>query len=102
LKGGPHKTASAPWRYWQLRQRKSGIHVDLFRFDDYNRGSMMLIRTGPADFSRRFVMVLRDHNMRHDDGYIIEIDSDDTVPCPTEESAFILAGLDYIEPEKRH
>ena len=106
LKGGPRNIASVPWRYWrywQLRQRKTGIHVDLFRFDDDNRGSMRLIRTGPADFSKRFVIALRRQGLCHEDGYVCE-DTDDAlrIACTNEHNAFRLAGMAYIDPENRH
>ena len=104
LKGGPRNTASVPWRpwlYWQLRQRKTGIHVDLFRCDDDNRGSMMLIRTGPAEFSQHFVTMLRQHGCYHDLGYVMDGDDHVVMSCPTEQDAFLLAGMTYIDPEKR-
>lgn len=105
LKGGPRNISSVPWRpwrYWQLRQRKSGIHVDLFRFDDKNRGSMMVIRTGPAEFSRNFVIDLKRYGMCHRDGYIRDLDDGMIHPCGSERVAFYCAQMPWTEPENRH
>ena len=98
VKGGGER-----WKFWQLRHR-DGYVLDLYRFDDLNRGSMLLIRTGPAEFSRRFVMELRALGMRHEDGYVrsnAEPVGDAIVPCPLEKDAFALAGMKWVEPEDR-
>lgn len=102
IKGGPRKTAAAPWRYWQIRHRDSGVHVDLFRCDDKNRGSQMIIRTGPADFSQHFVTMLRRHGCYHDRGYVWDSDDHIVMECPTEHDAFLLAHMTYTQPENRH
>ena len=99
IKGGGEK-----WKFWQLRHSKRGYVLDLYRFDENNRGSIMLIRTGPAEFSRRFVMELRERGLRHEDGYVrssAEPVGDAIVPCPLEKDAFALAGMEWVEPEDR-
>lgn len=104
------KGGKSGWKYWQL-QHRDGYVLDLYGFDDLNRGSIMLIRTGPADFSRGFVMCLHDEGLRHDGGYVryLRAPSDRPGPrpagtivsCPDERTAFELAGMKWIEPEDR-
>lgn len=95
-----NKGGRGNWRFWQIRNCFHGYVVDLYRFDDQNRGSMMLIRTGPAEFSQRFVTALRPHGYHHEDGYVRE-NSMRIVTCETEEHAFELAGMKYVQPEVR-
>ena len=96
MKGGP-----TGWRFWQLRHR-DGWMLDLYRFDDLNRGSIMLIRTGPAEFSKLFVMKLRDRRLVHADGYVrTACPNGELAACPDERTAFDLAGMAWVEPEER-
>ena len=97
VKGGGKR-----WKYWQLRHVAQGYVVDLFRFDDMNRGSIMLIRTGPRDFSRWFVTAMLSQGLRHEGGYVRQDRPEGCiVPCPTEREAFALAGMTWTEPENR-
>lgn len=75
------------------------MKLDLFRFDVLNRGSIMLIRTGPWEFSRRFVVSLRRNGLVHERGYVRR--NGRVTGCPDEQTAFELAGMKYLEPEKR-
>ena len=95
VRGGKGK-----WKYWQIAHTRQGFKVDLFRFDEKNRGSIMLIRTGPADFSRYFVVALKRRGLRHEGGYIRD-KSNNIVACPNEKFAFALAGTKWLEPEDR-
>lgn len=88
------------WKSRQLEHVEGGWRLDLYRADRLNLGSMMLIRTGPAEFSRRFVTSLRGRGLRHEDGYVRDR-AGDIVPCPTEEAAFRLAGMPILAPEDR-
>lgn len=102
IKGGPSKRTD--WKYWQLRHVASGVNIDMFRFDDDNRGSMMVIRTGPAEFSERFVTDLKRYGMCHRGGYIHDVyqDDDDLIhPCGSERVAFYCAQMPWTEPENR-
>ncbi len=94
IKGGKKN-----WRYWQLRHNDGWI-LDLFRFDDHNRGSIILIRTGPVDFSHQFVVCLRRHGLRHENGYIRD-NHGTLVACEDEQAAFAHVGMRYLEPECR-
>ncbi len=88
------------WKYWQIEHR-SGLHVDLYRFDADNRGSIMLIRTGPAEFSRRWVMALEAQGYRHKDGYLHRRSGLEHLSCLQERDAFAAAGWPYVEPSER-
>ena len=99
IKGGPSKRRD--WKYWQLLHVASGVTIDLFRFDRANKGSMMLIRTGPAEFSQRFVTALKHHGLCHTEGHVYHLGGGPLVPCETEREAFQLARMKYIEPERR-
>lgn len=101
LKGGPNDTNAGKWRYWQIRHCESGVNVDLFRFNDDNRGSMSIIRTGPDEFSKRFVTALLRQGLCHSNGYIKGNRDDTVIPCNGERRAFELARMQYIEPENR-
>lgn len=97
IKGG-----RSDWKYWQLRHVQTGHVLDLYRFDHLNRGSQMIIRTGPADFSKRFVSCLRDRGYRHEGGYVRTDDGDKVlVSCSTEVIAFKLAAMECRAPEDR-
>jgi DNA polymerase/3'-5' exonuclease PolX len=91
------------WKFWQLRHREQGFQVDLYRFDGDNRGSLLLIRTGPAEFSQRFVQQLRQQGLYHEGGYIWgdSETNNSKVRCPSEAVAFQLAGMPWAEPERR-
>lgn len=95
------KGGGRDWRFWQLRHFDRDYIVDLYRFDDLNRGSIMLIRTGPAEFSKRFVIALRGMGLKHDGGYIKEIRTDQIVNCNDEAAAFAAAGMVWVFPEAR-
>ena len=90
------------WKYWQVRNVARGHVVELYRFDDQNRGSITLIRTGPAHFSKQFVTSLRCFGLRHYDGYVRYLDDKGSIiPCPSEGVAFRLARMRWIEPKDR-
>ncbi len=95
------KGGNGEWRFWQIHHAELGYVVDLYRFNDLNRGSLMLIRTGPAAFSQRFVIALRSQGYHHEHGHVRPANSLKIVPCETEELAFKLAGMHYIKPEER-
>ena len=89
------------WRYWQLRHVNGGYTIDLFRFDDLNRGPIMVIRTGPAEFSKRYVVALRRCGHQMANGYLRAVNSETIIPCPDEGDALRYGGMDWIEPEER-
>lgn len=94
-------------RYSKLLDPRSGLQVDLFSTTLESFGMILLIRTGPADYSRRFVTDLRRRGLHAAEGqlhrgglgcgsYVCEV-----VPTPDEEDVFRAAGWPYIRPEHR-
>lgn len=92
-------------RYKQFIVPPLGIKLDLFLvLPPAEYGVQLVIRTGPAAFSRRFVTrrawggLLPSHLKVHagaiwDDGRAL--------PLPDEASVFELLGIEWIEPENR-
>ncbi len=87
------------WKFWQLRHRERDYVLDLYRFDDLNRGSILLIRTGPAQFSQRWVTELRRHGLEHRDGYVRGVSG--VWACPSERDAFNYTQWPETPPEDR-
>lgn len=79
-------------------------HLDLFLTTADQWGLILLIRTGPADFSKRFVTQRRLGGLLPDDlhvnggrlwrGMV-------ALPTPDERGLFELAGLTWVEPWER-
>lgn len=91
---------------WGERQRAvqfRGATHELFLADADNWGSMMVIRTGPAAFSRFVVTELRRCGFKHEGGRVIDCSKaiDPVVPTPDERSVFDLIGIAYREPKDR-
>ena len=92
-------------KYKQV-ELEEGINLDLFIVTPPAQwGVLFLIRTGSADFSHKFVTqkkfggLLPSHLSIHD-GAIWN--HNELIPTPEEKDVFKLAGVDYIEPEKRN
>lgn len=96
-----HPTARADGaRYKKRWATKAGIQMDLFIvLPPAEWGPLFAIRTGPADFSTRAVMALRERGLRCEDGRILR--GNEVVPCPEEEDFFRLAGLPLLPPWDR-
>lgn len=73
----------------------SGPPREILEVDDLEE-----VRTGPADFSYKFVKRLWDFGLRSTEGHI-EDAAGKTIPTPEEEDAFRACRLPYIEPEDR-
>jgi len=80
--------------------RMDGIHVDIFTADARAWGSQMIIRTGPWEYSRRFVTELRRYGYRHDGGLVRRSDGE-VVDVPTEGDAYALVKTAWRAPEER-
>jgi DNA polymerase/3'-5' exonuclease PolX len=79
-----------------------GFAHEVFQADYDNFGAVLLIRTGPADFSERIVSRFKEGGiLRQQDGYLRNVASGEIVPVRDEVAYFKLAGLQYIEPERR-
>jgi len=79
-----------------------GFNHELFKADADNWGAILLIRTGPADYSERFVTRLKSGGMyRQQDGYVIHVASGRRVKVDSEERYFGLVGAEYVAPRFR-
>lgn len=94
-------------RYSKLIHRPSGLQVDLFSATRDTFGLIFLIRTGPADYSHRFVTALRKRALHVASGqlhrgslgcgsYVCGV-----VPTPTEEDVYLAADWPFLAPESR-
>jgi len=90
---------------WGTRYRGCdfrGFNHEIFTAEPDNFGAILLIRTGPAEFSERFVKRLKDGGMyRQRDGYVWHVATGERVPVADEAAYFRLAGMPYVEPELR-
>ena len=64
-------------------------------------GSMLAIRTGPAELSKYCVMRMKELGFRHKHGYAQRIGTWEIVPTPNEEDFFALAGVPCLPPRER-
>jgi len=100
LRGDPERTC------WGEKQRAvwfRGMTHEIYLADADNFGSQMVIRTGPAAFSRHVVTELRRCGLKHEGGRVIDCSKaiDPVIPTPTEQALFDLIGLKYREPKDR-
>ena len=64
-------------------------------------GSLLAIRTGPAELGRYVMTVCREHGVKHKDGYARRLAGGELVPTETEEEFFALAKVDCLPPMLR-
>lgn len=81
---------------------KVGLKVDLFLVHPPAQwGSILAIRTGPAELGQLAVTLMRERGFRHRSGYAVNVATGAPVPTPTEEAFFELAGLPCLPPARR-
>jgi DNA polymerase/3'-5' exonuclease PolX len=94
-------------RYSKLMHPASGLQVDLFSARPETFGLILLIRTGPADYSRRFVTDIRRIGWHVANGelhrgglgcgtYVCEV-----VPTPEERDVYAAIGHPWVPPVAR-
>lgn len=89
-------------KYRKLWQPDIGAQIDLFILTPPAEwGPALVVRTGPADFSREMVTALRGRRMRCEHLAIQTFDGEH-VPCPDEHAFFELCGRPYVAPERRY
>jgi len=89
-------------RYIRLHLTKADQYVDIFLvWPPAAWGSILAIRTGPADLGKYVVTRCRDFDIMHADGRARHIHTGELVPTETEEQFFSIAGLECVPPEKR-
>jgi len=79
----------------------SGIKLDLFLCDESNWGSIFAIRTGSADYSHEVLAKGWVRNGYKSEGGHLYKDGVE-YEVPEEKDLFKLAGVPYVEPEKRN
>ena len=98
--GASHRTQVK--KFYALEAVVTGLKIDLFAVrPPAEWGAILAIRTGPADFSRMLVTKCRERGLRCENGRLVGVDDDKTVPTPTEESFFRACGVPWREPERR-
>lgn len=94
----------APLYRWGEKYRGvdfRGFNHEVFCADADNWGAVLLIRTGPAEFSQRVVTALRDGGMyRQLEGYLRNREGH-MVPVRTEQDYLRFAGMKWTEPKDR-
>jgi DNA polymerase/3'-5' exonuclease PolX len=79
--------------------------VDLYITDPKHFGLVYLIRTGSADFNKKWISALyaKHPNYKVSDGNLFKTENNYTTPIDIEEESdiFKMIGWDYIEPEDR-
>lgn len=64
-------------------------------------GSIVAIRTGPAELGQLAVSQMRGLGYQHRDGRVVRKRDGETVPTPEEEDFFRLAGIPCVPPAER-
>jgi DNA polymerase/3'-5' exonuclease PolX len=97
-------------RYVKLRHLASGMQVDLFITSRNQWGLILLIRTGPADYSQWLVTYARRRGYHVCGGWLrVGLATDcgpagckrQVVPTPEEGDVYGALGLVWIEPSER-
>lgn len=100
-----YKTANGAQHRWGDKYRGltySGFTHEIFTATPENWGAILLIRTGPAHFSKDMVTKFLAGGMyRQQDGVLINVATGQPVNVPTEEEYFRLLGMPFISPEAR-
>lgn len=81
------------------------VQIDLFLADADNFGYILMLRTGPWQFSQRMVTLrtqggLRPPELQCRNGYVWTTDGY-VLPLQTEDLLFSAWGMDYMPPQKR-
>jgi DNA polymerase/3'-5' exonuclease PolX len=79
-----------------------GFTHELFCADARSWGATLLIRTGPADYSKMVVTRLLSGGLyRQRGGYLVHVQSGEVVLVPDEQTYCRMAGVTYLEPKDR-
>jgi DNA polymerase/3'-5' exonuclease PolX len=78
-----------------------GFNHEIFTANPRNWGSILTIRTGPAQFSERMVTMLHPRGLQNDGGFVRYKRTGAIYETPTEESFFIACGQSFVAPEGR-
>lgn len=87
-------------RYIQV-EIVGGFLVDLFLCHPPAQwGSLLAIRTGPAELGKHAVTLMIERGLRHKDGHVVDR-AGHIIPTPEEEDFFAAAGLPCLPPRLR-
>lgn len=79
-----------------------GVQLDLYIvLEPAQWGSIVAIRTGPAELGKHVMWKMRDFGFRHRQGHAERIETGEIVPTPEEEDFFALANVPCVAPAKR-
>ncbi len=97
---------------WNPDTRYPGARLDLFMCRPEAFGWIHLLRTGPEEFGKELVQIVRPWGFRFFEGRLCKItpaagligSKDEAVPIdtPTEESVFEALGLPFLPMDRRH
>lgn len=89
------------YRAYQDILGNKGLNLDLFVvFPPAQWGTIMSIRTGPANYIRHIMKRLKERGTPCRGGFVRDKEGC-IIKTPTEESFFTLAGVKHVEPRKR-
>jgi len=95
------KVKGEPTGKYTQRILPEGIKLDLFFATVNNWGNIFLIRTGDWEFSKKFMGILLPRKGYKQVGGVLKL-NDKVIDCREEIDLFNLAGIKYIEPQKRN
>jgi DNA polymerase/3'-5' exonuclease PolX len=78
-----------------------GIKLDLFMADKNNFGLIAMIRTGSADYSHDMMVIIDKKGFKSDGGQLINKDTGEIIPVPTEKDFYKITGIKFIKPKER-
>ncbi len=94
-------------RYTKLRHVASGLQIDLFTPSVDRFGLILLLRTGPAEYSRRFVTALRRIGLHvgngelHRGGWGSACGACPVIEVPEESAVYAAAAWAFVAPDMR-
>lgn len=77
----------------------NGIKIEIYCATEENFGYILAIRTGPWNFSKLLVTKMKQRGYHPKDGVVWR--GRHVVPAPTEQVAFRMAGIRYLDPDLR-
>jgi len=78
-----------------------GINLDLFMVESRNFGLQKMIRTGPAEFSKRMMWEVKEKGFYVKDGFLWK-NSGEMAPVREEKDFFEITGIKWVDPKERN
>lgn len=104
--GSPEKFGNKYAKIQLGSEFKQGLNLDIFMTTEYQWGIMFLIRTGPAEFSKKIVTHARKGGYlpgwaKVKDGFLWDWSRKRKLATYEEEDVFKILGIPWIPPEER-